>query len=119
MVNEFVPVVESLVCTRGCPCGKSESVAQRVGMGRFPYLPTWKEFLAAAQAQGCSIRTYKGRVIVENPVVGIPVPLPPYHENETLTQFMTEYLCRLLKVDGFSMDLGSAPNWRPSEPEQD
>lgn len=87
-------------------------------MARFPHLPTWKEFLGAARAQGCDIRQYRGRMIVENPEVGIPVPLPPHQENETITQFMTEYLCRMLKVDGFGMDPPANPTWKPSGSEQ-
>lgn len=87
-------------------------------MGRFPHLPTWREFLAAAQAQGCQIRQVKGRIVVENPAVGIPVPLPPHHDSDTLTQFMTEYLCRLLKIDGFGMDPNPVPAWKPTSPEE-
>jgi hypothetical protein len=47
---------------------------------------------------------------VENPVVGIPVAIPPMAENEALTQFFTEYLCRLLRVDGFGVDREPAGN---------
>ena len=48
---------------------------------RLPILPTLGQFLAAAKTQGCEVRIHRGRTIVENPKVGIPVPLPPLQEN--------------------------------------
>jgi hypothetical protein len=71
---------------------------------RLPFLPTLAQFLEAAKAQGCTVRLYKGRTVVENPQVGIPVAIPPMAENEALTQFLTEYFCRLLRIGGFGVD---------------
>lgn len=87
---------------------------------RLPSLPTLGQFLAAAKAQGCEVRSYRGRTIVENPKVGIPVPLPPIQENEQLTQFMTEYLSRILQVDGFDLNIATLVNreWKPGPGEE-
>jgi hypothetical protein len=75
---------------------------------------------AAARAQGCDVRTHRGRTIVENPAVGIPVPLPEMAENEPLTQFMTEYLCRILQVEGFMADQSQlvSRDWKPTPSEE-
>ena len=89
-------------------------------MNRLPSLPTLGQFLAAAKNQGCDIRSMRGRTVVENPRVGIPVPIPQMAESETLTQFMTEYLSRMLQVDGFAVDYSTLvrPDWKPTSSEE-
>ena len=85
---------------------------------RLPILPTLAQFLAAAKSQGCDVRVYRGRTVVENPNVGIPVPIPPMAENEHLTQFMTEYLCRILRVEGFIFEPMRNQQWIPDDEEE-
>jgi hypothetical protein len=87
---------------------------------RLPRLPTLGQFLAAARAQGCDVRTYRGRIIVENKAVGIPVTVPTMQENEQLTQFITEYLCRFTQVKGFTVDSETIgrPEWKPTSDEE-
>jgi hypothetical protein len=89
-------------------------------MPRLPRRPKVRQFLTAAKAQGCDVRTHRGRTIIENPAVGIPVPLPEMAENEPLTQFMTEYLCRILQVEGFITEQSelARPDWRPTPGEE-
>lgn len=57
---------------------------------------------------------------MENPSLGIPVPLPPFYEADRMTQFMVEYLCRFLDVKGFEIDISGmvSENWRPTPPEE-
>ena len=85
-----------------------------------PKLPTLRQFLAAAQSQGCDVRQYRARTIVENPRIGIPVVIPQMHENEQLTQFLTEYLSRILQVQGFTVDETTLlrQDWVPSTGEK-
>jgi hypothetical protein len=37
---------------------------------------------------------------LENPTTKVAAAIPPMDKTQSLTQFMTEYLCRVLEVDG-------------------
>ncbi len=89
---------------------------------RLPFLPTLAQFLDAAKREGCTVRTARDRIILENPNVGIPVPVPAHLAyNDRLTQHLTEYMARNLRVPGFSYDYtGPETNedYRPSDDEE-
>lgn len=86
---------------------------------RLPALPTLEEFLKAARDIGCTEKTIRGRQVIENPKLQIPVVLKQMSKNERLTQFYAEYLSRVLGVSGFSAEeFRGSPKWRPSDPEQ-
>ena len=86
---------------------------------KLPRLPTLTEFLAATKGQGCTVRDFKNRIVVENQTTGIAVIIPPMDPSSSLTQFMTEYLCRLLGVDGFIVDNPRMPpDWSPTPEEE-
>jgi hypothetical protein len=72
---------------------------------RLPYLPTLAQFLDAAKREGCDVRTINGRIVIENPANGIPVPVPKHlNYTDQLTQHTTEYLARNARIPGFNFD---------------
>jgi hypothetical protein len=85
---------------------------------RLPWLPTFAQFLDAARREGCIERTVRGRLVLENPKLKLPVVVKPMQPNEQLTQFYAEYLCRMLGVTGFSFDHPTNPDWGPTDEEQ-
>jgi hypothetical protein len=85
---------------------------------RLPWLPTFAQFLVEARKVGCTERMVRGRLVLENPELKLPVVVKPMQPNEQITQFYCEYLCRMLGVTAFSFDHPSASGWEPSAEEQ-
>jgi hypothetical protein len=45
------------------------------------------------------------RIVIENPVNGIPVPVPKHlNYTDQLTQHTAEYLARVARIPGFNFD---------------